>query len=160
MDDIIQSVLWLNENISDYGGDPDNIYLVGHSAGAQFALLASLNNNIIKGTILLDAGPYLTMNREYLFGEKADIYVNNHPIGDYFKNAFGDGEYFSYDEVNPMKIIPNISYCPKLIQFYQKNAKSRLIPNEELNYIVQKYNYESILRPIDLYSHNDFIEVV
>ena len=34
LDDQYKSILWVKENIEDYGGDPNNITLVGQSAGA------------------------------------------------------------------------------------------------------------------------------
>ena len=33
-DDVKSTVKWLFENISQYGGNPENIYVGGHSAGA------------------------------------------------------------------------------------------------------------------------------
>ncbi|MEO7523744.1 MAG: alpha/beta hydrolase [Ferruginibacter sp.] len=59
------SVKWVKENIADYGGNPDKIFISGHSAGGHLAALVSLDNeyfdslgiiNPIKGTILIDAG--------------------------------------------------------------------------------------------------------
>ncbi len=61
--DCALSVKWVKENISDYGGNPDRIFVMGHSAGAHLAAL--INNaprffkeqgipNPIKGVILND----------------------------------------------------------------------------------------------------------
>jgi len=59
------SVKWVKENISAYGGNPEKIFISGHSAGGHLAALVSLDNeffdslhadNPIKGTILIDAG--------------------------------------------------------------------------------------------------------
>ena len=58
------SVKWVKENIAAYGGDPEKIFISGHSAGGQLAALVSLDNeffdslkvlNPIKGVILIDA---------------------------------------------------------------------------------------------------------
>jgi acetyl esterase/lipase len=35
--DVAGAVAWLRENVAQYGGDPDQIYLMGHSAGAAHA---------------------------------------------------------------------------------------------------------------------------
>lgn len=59
-----QSVKWVKKNIEEYGGDPDQIYVSGHSAGGHLAALLSTKNeyfealdiqNPIKGAILIDA---------------------------------------------------------------------------------------------------------
>ena len=58
------SVKWVKENIAAYGGDPEKIFISGHSAGGHLAALVSLDSeffdslgiaNPIKGAILIDA---------------------------------------------------------------------------------------------------------
>lgn len=58
------AVKWVKENIATYGGNPERIFISGHSAGGHLAALVSLNNeyfdsllmaNPIKGTIFIDA---------------------------------------------------------------------------------------------------------
>jgi len=58
------AVLWVKNNIQLYGGNPDRIFISGHSAGGHLAALVSLRNeyfdtlrtaNPIKGAILIDA---------------------------------------------------------------------------------------------------------
>ncbi len=60
-------VRWVRDNIALFGGDPDQIYLMGHSAGAYIAALLSVDERYlagegldmatIRGTVGL-AGPY------------------------------------------------------------------------------------------------------
>lgn len=67
IEDIATSVAWVESNISEYNGDPDKLFLVGHSAGAhtvallasdrQYLLNAGANSNNIKGLAGI-AGPY------------------------------------------------------------------------------------------------------
>lgn len=62
--DCASAVKWVQENISNYNGDPSKIYLMGHSAGGHLAALITMNpeffetikiKDAIKGCILLDA---------------------------------------------------------------------------------------------------------
>ena len=57
------AVDWVEKNISNYGGDPDQIFISGHSAGGHLAALAAIKkesweelgrSNPIKGAILND----------------------------------------------------------------------------------------------------------
>ena len=58
---IANSIEWTLENIEQYGGDPDRVYLTGHSAGGHLVALATMNPQYgidqekIKGIILNDA---------------------------------------------------------------------------------------------------------
>jgi acetyl esterase/lipase len=59
--EIVKALEWTIENIKDYKGDPEQIYLMGHSAGGHLIALVSTNpkylknTTSIKGVILNDA---------------------------------------------------------------------------------------------------------
>ncbi len=67
VEDGARAVRWVLENVADFGGDPDRLYLMGHSAGAHIAAMLTLEEsylaaegvpvNSIRGTIAL-AGPH------------------------------------------------------------------------------------------------------
>lgn len=67
MQDPALATKWVKDNITDYGGNPDNIFIAGHSAGAHIAMMLNLNTEYLaavdltpkafKGFIGL-AGPY------------------------------------------------------------------------------------------------------
>jgi acetyl esterase/lipase len=67
MQDPAESAYWVKQNIEDYGGDDQQVFLAGHSAGAHIAVMLSLNPEYLakvqlapqdfSGTIGL-AGPY------------------------------------------------------------------------------------------------------
>ena len=59
-----RAVQWTQENIADYGGDPDRIFVSGHSAGGHLAALITVRDsyfdtlgiaNPIRGAVLIDA---------------------------------------------------------------------------------------------------------
>jgi len=62
--DVADALSFVHDHISEYGGDPDSIFLMGHSAGAHLVALAATdgrklknsgkNLSIIKGVIELD----------------------------------------------------------------------------------------------------------
>lgn len=67
-EDIAQAIRWVREHAAEYGGNPDELFLLGHSAGAHLVALVSTNPvylrqqslslKSIKGTILLDGAGY------------------------------------------------------------------------------------------------------
>ncbi|HSI38505.1 MAG TPA: alpha/beta hydrolase [Methylotenera sp.] len=67
MEDPAKAAKWVKTHINEFGGDPDRVFLAGHSAGAHIAVMLSLNKvylgkeqlkpNDFRGTIGL-AGPY------------------------------------------------------------------------------------------------------
>ena len=46
--DIAKSLHWVHEHIAEYGGDPNRILVMGHSAGAQLAALISIDDRYLK----------------------------------------------------------------------------------------------------------------
>jgi arylformamidase len=66
--DIASSLHWVHDHIGEYGGDPNRILVMGHSAGAQLAALICTDDRylkaeglslaIIKGCVPLDGDTY------------------------------------------------------------------------------------------------------
>lgn len=79
--DSAQAVRWTHDNVARFGGDPDRIFLMGHSAGAYNAAMlafdprylrdAGLDRSVVRGFVGL-AGPYdflpLTSRLRDVFG--------------------------------------------------------------------------------------------
>lgn len=49
MDDAALAVAWVREHAREYGGAPDRIVLMGHSAGAQIATLLAYDSSYLEG---------------------------------------------------------------------------------------------------------------
>jgi len=50
--DIALSIAWVHEHISSYGGDPDRIFLMGHSAGAHLVSLIATDERYLTNVLL------------------------------------------------------------------------------------------------------------
>lgn len=95
IDDANMVVGWVRKNIREYGGDPDRIYLMGHSAGAHTALVTTLKNHesYVKGCISL-ASPSSVSKQYYkhIFSDK-DFALGAQKPTYYLKDADKDKKY-------------------------------------------------------------------
>ncbi|KQC32051.1 esterase [Nonlabens sp. YIK11] len=98
---IATSIKWVRDNIAKYGGDPERIYLTGHSAGGHLVALAAMNpkygieQGTIQGIILNDAA-----------GLDMATYLANHPPtadDDYLTTWTSDPEFWK--QVSPINFI-------------------------------------------------------
>jgi acetyl esterase/lipase len=46
--DIAKSIRWVHDHIADHGGDPERLFIMGHSAGAQLAALVCTDDRYLK----------------------------------------------------------------------------------------------------------------
>jgi acetyl esterase/lipase len=63
--DVTEALVWIINNIPAYGGDPQQLYVMGHSSGGQLAALVATDErylavygmkpDVLRGIILLDA---------------------------------------------------------------------------------------------------------
>src|SRR5262249_3993797 len=66
--DVARAIRWVHEHARDYGGDPDTLLVMGHSAGAQLAALVCTDDrylkaeglplSIVKGCVPVDGDTY------------------------------------------------------------------------------------------------------
>lgn len=66
--DVAKALGWVHKNIAGYGGDPDRIFVMGHSAGAQLAALLCTDDrylkaegvpfDVLKGCVPVDGDTY------------------------------------------------------------------------------------------------------
>lgn len=66
--DIAAAIHWVHDHASEFRGDPEKIFLMGHSAGAHLAALVGIDQRylnaekltlkVVKGVILLDGAGY------------------------------------------------------------------------------------------------------
>lgn len=93
VEDVARAVAWTYKNIAALGGDPERLYLVGHSAGAFLAAMVALDPeklaacglqpDIVRGAALL-SGFYnanqLPRLQKFLFGTSEEKRLRNSPL--------------------------------------------------------------------------------
>lgn len=55
MHDAAHAVKWAKQHVSAYGGDPERLFVAGHSAGAHIAAMMTLNDEYLQGVQLSPA---------------------------------------------------------------------------------------------------------
>jgi acetyl esterase len=105
--DVGQLVKWLKENAEKYGGDPDRIYLVGHSAGATHIATYLFMKELQPASGPGVAGVVLLSGR-YQFDPKADD-----PSLKAFQAYFGE-DASQYKKMSPLT---HLATAPKIPMF-------------------------------------------
>lgn len=97
-DDVAKSLAWVHKNIAKYGGDPNQIFVGGHSAGAQLAALLCTDDrylknegvpfDVLKGCVPVDGDTYdipkIIMTAEFrqaLYGGKMFTFGHRQKFG-------------------------------------------------------------------------------
>lgn len=117
--DIADAIQWVYNHVSDYGGDPQKIALLGHSAGAHLVALTGISDRflptrglertVIKGIACIDTEGY---------DVEARCLENN----EVYRNAFGETNVF-WREASPIHGIINGKKYPSFFIAKRGNTK-------------------------------------
>lgn len=132
--DVAKALAWVHQNIAKYGGDPQRIFVGGHSAGAQLAALLCTDERYLKeqgvafdalrGCVPVDGDTYdipkIIMTAEFrqtLYGGKMFTFGHRQKFGnDPEKHV----DFSAVTHVAPDKGIP-----PFLILYFSGNPNTR-----------------------------------
>ena len=147
--DVAKSLAWVHRNIAKYGGDPNRIFVGGHSAGAQLAALICIDDRylkkegvsfeVLKGCVPVDGDTYdipkiiMTAElRQALYGGKMFTFGHRQKFGnDPEKHV----DFSAVTHVAKDKGIP-----PFLILYFPGNPETR----------AQAAQLESVLKAADI----------
>ncbi|TXD47720.1 alpha/beta hydrolase [Polaribacter sp. IC073] len=170
--EVAAAIKWTHENIEKYNGNPDQIFLMGHSAGGHLIALVGTNpkyledRDIVKGIILNDAAgldmysylkkypPTKNHNYDVTWTGKEENWKDASPI------------YFVSEKTPPIFMITGTKTFPSIISqnkgFLEKLNKFQ--PNVKINFQSKKHipmmrqffwpwnkNYKEILEFIDIH---------
>jgi len=146
----LQAVNWTKEHIEEYGGNPDRIFVSGHSAGGHLAsliavkeqdLAPSSNDKKLAGSILLDpAGMdmygYLEKTAKGEGAKYLQAFTDDPAIWKQYSTA-----YFLTTEVAPMLILEGGRTYPSIRagrQEFMKRVEEKAIENVTLKIYPKK----------------------
>ena len=147
-----QAVKWVRDSIAQYGGNPNRIFIMGHSAGGHLAELINSDpqyfknigvENPIKGVILNDAFG-LDMN-EYLTKAEKDNYYTD------FIRTFST-QSKTWQLASPLFYVQNINN-PHLIFYGTKTYPAIQIQSKRMHKELQSQNIPVMLEIIEGKKH-------
>ena len=132
--DVAKSLGWVHKNIAKYGGDPNRIFVGGHSAGAQLAALICIDDRLLKkegvsfealkGCVPVDGDTYdipkiitTAELREQLYGRPLPSFGHRQKFGDDPKKHV---DFSAVTHVAKDKNIP-----PFLVLYFTGNPNTR-----------------------------------
>ena len=151
VDDVQVATAWVRGNIEGYGGRPDRLFLMGHSAGAHLASLAALtsSNAGIRGVIAV-SGAALDLADEQTYRLGADR--------SYYRQHFQGGD--RSDEwqrrASPAQFA-NAKAPPFLILYATGESKALQRQSQVLHDALIKAGAESQLVPVQGESHTRMV---
>jgi arylformamidase len=111
--DIAKSIRWVHDHIAEYGGDPNRLLVMGHSAGAQLAALIctderylkaeGLSLAILKGCVPVDGDTYdVPLMIATSAARRKTLGQPDPKFGHYEKFGSDPAKHFDFSAVNPL----------------------------------------------------------
>ena len=125
IEDVAAALAWVHDHVAKYQGDPNRIFVMGHSAGAHLAALVATDVRrlakhgktlqILKGVICLDTAAYDIAKYlgEDLAGRTARAI---------YTNAFGF-EAEGWKDASPQRFLGKKKNIPPMLVFHTKDRK-------------------------------------
>jgi arylformamidase len=115
--DVAKAIRWVHDHVEEYGGKPDTIFVMGHSAGAQLAALVCTDDRYLKaenlpltilgGCVPVDGDTYdVPMQIRTVEQRRADIY----------RRKFGDEN--SQKDLSPVMHVAKGKDIPPFLILY------------------------------------------
>lgn len=155
--DVAKAIRYAVDHAAEWGADPERIYLMGHSAGAQLVDLVATNQRFlhavgvkptsIKGVISLD-----TASLDLLKRSKEDSFEGQH-VGAMIEQAFGKDPAMLKDG-SPTLNIHKGAYYPPFLMYCGERRKTCLEQHEEFARQLNNVGAKVAIRPVAL-SHRD-----
>ncbi|WP_199140974.1 alpha/beta hydrolase [Pedobacter sp. ASV12] len=147
-----QAVKWVKDHIAAYGGNPDRLFLMGHSAGGHLCELINADpryfedlgiKNPIKGVVLDD--PFGLDMEEYLANAEKDHYYE-----DFIRTFSTDSKVWQAG--SPLFYVKN-SNNPHLILYGTKTYEAIKIQSERMNKLLLAQHVPATLKVIEGKKH-------
>lgn len=139
-EDVAGAVRWVRDNIAKHGGDPDRIFLAGHSAGgthvASYAAMPQFHDDAghgLRGLLLISGNYDLSMVREpderyaSYFGADISKYADRSPFRGLLQTEIP--LFVAYAELEPPPLLDQSERLVTALEQAKRDARIIKLPN-------------------------------
>jgi len=152
VNDVAAAVAWLRSHIAEYGGSPDKIFLMGHSAGCHLVTLTGLDPRPLarfglkpkdlRGVIAWSGGAYDLVQRAHDAGMYAP----------YIRKAFGDKE-ANWRDGSPVYHVTDTKPLPPFLFISVERNNPSHLASERLASLIREAGGKAESRLIENRNH-------
>ena len=156
--DVAAAISYVIDNIDEYGGNPSDVFLSGHSAGGHLAALVSTDARYlkaygkklkdIKGVILLDGAGYNIPSRFESFGNKRERKL----VRKMYEQAFSTNPAL-WKDASPINYVAAEKNIPPFLVFSVVGRKEAEMQSREFVSALKNAKVPAKLVPIENSSH-------
>jgi len=152
-EDVAKAIRWAHEHAKEYGGDPNTVFVMGHSAGAQLATLVctderylkaeDLSLAIIKGCVPVDGDTYdVPMQIQTVEQKRAEGY----------KKKFGDAD--SQKDLSPVTHAAKGKNIPPFLILHVSDHPETKAQSQRLSKALQEAGVSAKAFPAEEKTHD------
>ncbi len=127
--DVAEAIAYVHEHAAQWGGDPEQIVIMGHSAGAHLAAIVASEESLLGAHDLKPsdlAGVVLLDGAGYNIPEQMQSPLLTGQVREMFETAFGDDESLWVDASPTLQAKPGDELPPLLAIHVGNRARSRV----------------------------------
>jgi arylformamidase len=151
--DVAKAIRWVHDHAKDYGGDPDTMFVMGHSAGAQLAALVCMDESYlkaeklslpnIKGCVPVDGDTYdVPLQIQTVEQKRADAY----------KRKFGDAD--SQKDLSPVTHVVKGKNIPPVLILHVADHPETKLQSQRLAKALQEAGVSAKAYPAEGKTHD------
>jgi acetyl esterase/lipase len=151
--DVAKAIRWVHDHAKKNGGNPNSIFVMGHSAGAHLAALVctddrylkaeGLSLSIIKGCVPVDTAAYDIPQR---FAQSDAAKANAGKV------IFGEGE-ASHRDLSPITYVGKVNAIPAFLILHVANRPDSTAQSEHFAKALQKAGIVATIVPAEGKTH-------
>jgi len=154
MQDVTRAVSWVKKNISQYGGDPSRLILLGHSAGAHMVSLLGTDESLLhtEGLSLKDIKGIISLDTQTYDLVKLLTNMPDEVGGEVYWETFGHDPEF-WKQMSPAWHISSGKNIPPFFIAYTGEKQSRAVISTLFFNALEDAGVPSVLLPVTDKTH-------